>query len=348
MKTAYCIIAVVILLSIISGCSNQDNNPISAQKNEEGLLKTLEEHEARLCILARQLAVTLNDKDITDLLKYKFETASSRESILNFSDLLSENVKGATFLQKITADSLKSKYNLKSILTEGEINELINSFDHGLDFYFPVMEHRQSWKSIINKVLVAYPPLSIDDSEWEKIIAFTLNGNKQLLSAKTPPTEPVLIISPCEHYGDHSIEKNNLLKKTHSTSSDEWRMTINHFYLYDANEPWPGGDAEIYVKIEDYDWIRTDCYTIDDEGYYYNYNKPLNPAWSFMPSGQRKFEIWEDDWTSGDDRVEQYWHWPDENDPATKYVEVGTTYKLWYYGAHNEADLYMGMELYID
>lgn len=307
MKTLYLILSIVMFLLVVNGCSNKDNNPLSIQENDAGTLaKSIEEQEVYLSILAQQLAVSLNDQGIVDLLTDEFESTNTCEGILNFSDLLSKTVNGITFSKKITSESLKGKYNLERIITEREINDLINSFDYGLDFYFPVAEHRESWKSTINKVLVAYPPLSIDDSEWEKIIACTLNGNKQPLSAKTPPTEPVLIISPCEHYGDHSIEKNNLLKKTHSTLSGEWRMTINHFYLYDANEPWPGGDAEIYVKIGDYDW------------------------------------------TSGDDRVEQYWHWPDENDPETKYVEVGTTYKYWYYGAHNEADLYMGMELYID
>lgn len=347
MKKLFQILWIVLFFLAIYGCSNKDNNPLSIQENDAGTLaKSIEEQEVYLSILAQQLAVSLNDQGIVDLLKYEFESTNTCEGILNFSDLLSKTVNGVTFSIKITSESLKGKYNLERMITEREIYELINNFDYGLDFYFPVAEHRESWKSNINQILIAYPPLSIDDSKWEKIIAFALNGDKKILSAKTPPTEPVLIISPCEHYGDHSIEKNNKLKKTHSTSSGEWRMTINHFYLYDANEPWPGGDAEIYVKIEDYDWIRTDCYTIDDEGYYENYNKPLNPAWSFMPSGQRKFEVWEDDWTSGDDRVEQYWHWPDENDPETKYVEVGTTYKYWYYGAHNEADLYMGMELY--
>ena len=121
--------------------------------------------------------------------------------------------------KKISSDSFKRKYNLERILTEVEINKLISSFNYGLDFYFPYMEHRKSWKSNINQILMAYPPLSIDDNESEKIVAFTLNGNAQILCTKIPAIEPVLFIYPCEHYGDHSIENNTLLKKTLSTSS---------------------------------------------------------------------------------------------------------------------------------
>ena len=346
MKTPHCIIAVVILLLNIIGCSNQNNNPISAPKDEEAMLvKTVEQHEANLRILAQQLAVSLNDKDVTDLLKYKFETASSCESILNFSDLLSENVNGVAFSKKITSDSFKTKNQLERILTEGEIIELINSFDYGLDFYFPVMEHRESWKSNINKMFVAYPPLSMDDNKCYKIFAFTLNGNEKSLSAQAPPKEPVLILSPCEHHGDHSIETNTLSKQTLSTTSGFWSLTIYHFKLMDDHEPWYLGNAEIYVKLLDGGhWYSTYCYSIDEETTYWNYNKPINPAWASQPYGQRYFEVWEEDDTSGDDLVEKYWHWPDESDPETRNVDLWLTY--WYYGDNNDADLYMGMDYY--
>lgn len=53
MKTTYCIISVAILLFISSGCSNQNSNPISAQKaDEEMMAKAAEEQEAKLASLA--------------------------------------------------------------------------------------------------------------------------------------------------------------------------------------------------------------------------------------------------------------------------------------------------------
>jgi len=266
MKKLYHILAIVMFFIAVNGCSNRDNNPLSVQENDIGTLtKSTEEQEVYLSKLAQQLAVSLNDQAIVDLLKYEFETTNTCEGILNFSDLLSKKVNGVTFSKKITSDSLKSKYNLGKILTKEEIHKLLNSFDFGLDLYFPYVEHRQKWQSIINQILIAYPPLSVDDNKCKKITAFTLNGNEQLLSAKIPPAEPVLIISPCEHHGDHSIENNTLLKKTHSTSSGEWRLTIYHFKLMDDHEPWYKGNAEIYVKLLEGSWYRTDCYSIDKE-----------------------------------------------------------------------------------
>ena len=41
----------------------------------------------------------------------------------------------------------------------------MEGFEHGLDFYFSNAEHRENWKSNINQLLVAFPPLTIDDTE---------------------------------------------------------------------------------------------------------------------------------------------------------------------------------------
>lgn len=112
----------------------------------------------------------------------------------------------------------------------------------------------------------------------------------------------------------------------------------------DDHEPWYKGNAEIYVKLLDGGyWYATDCYSIDEETTYWNYNKPINPAWASMPSGQRMFEVWEEDESDPDDLVEKYWHWPYESSPQTRYVDVASTYQYWYYGYYNDPDLYMGM-----
>lgn len=253
MKATYCIILAAILLLVIIGCSNQNSNPISAQKSDEEMIaKAAEEQEAKLISLAQQLAVSLNDPDIIGLLKNKFETTNTREGILNFSELLTENVNGTTFAQKITADSLQRKYQLPRLLTAPEIIELIGSFEDGLDFYLPVAEHRTSWQGKMNQLMVAATPITIDDTEWQEIVAFGLNGVKRMLSAKEPPEEPVLVITPCEHHGDHSLASPKALSKTTSPTSGVWRLTILDFLLFDDKESWPNGDAEVFVKLLDY------------------------------------------------------------------------------------------------
>lgn len=339
MKITYCIILAAILLLVITSCSNQNSNPISAQKSDEEMIaKAAEEQEAKLVSLAQQLAVSLNDQDIIGLLKSKFETANSREGILNFSELLSETVKGATFVQKITADSLPTKYHLQHLLTATEITDLIGSFEDGLDFYLPVAEHRKCWQSKIGQLLVLAPPLSIDDTEWQELEAYDLNGTKQILSAKEPPQQPVLVITPCEHHGDHSLASPKALSKATSPSSGVWRLTILDFLLFDDKESWPNGDAEVFVKLLDYGkWYRTDCYDINSEGSYYNCDIPLDPYWSTPQYRQDWFEIREDDGGSKDDYIEKYWNW--DNHASTRLVDL--YYQYWYYGTSDNADVQM-------
>ena len=192
----------------------------------------------------------------------------------------------------------------------------------------------------MNQLMVAAPPITIDDTEWQEIIAYDLNGVKRILSAKKPPQEPVLVITPCEHHGDHSIPSKSALNKI--LYDPGWRMTILDFLLYDDHEPWSSGDAEIYVKLLDGGhWYSTDCCEINHEGNYYNYDKAIYPIWASQPSGQRMFEVWEEDDTSADDLVEKYWHWPNEGSSKTRYVDVSGIYTYTYYGDHNDADLTM-------
>jgi len=347
MKKLYLFLLLSVFFIIFNGCSNQDDNPVAIPPNDIGILaKNIENQETYLRILARQLAVSLNDPGIVNLLENKFETTNSRENILNFSELLSEEITHVTFARKITSASLKANQNLEKIITEGEIDGLIKCFDHGLDLYFPIVEHKTSWKSNINQIVVAYPPLSVDDNVCDKIVAFTLSGDEKELSAKTPPPEPVLLISPCEHNGDHSRSNGLPLNKSLAKATGEYRMTIYHFRLMNDHEPWYSGDAEIYVKLLYYGWNRTNCVDINEEKTYWDYNKFLNPAWFSMPTELYRFEVWEDDGSSGDDLVEQYWHYPYQDSDKSRYVDTATVWPRWYYGDANDADLYMSMKAY--
>jgi hypothetical protein len=197
----------------------------------------------------------------------------------------------------------------------------------------------------MNQLMVAAPPITIDDTEWQEVVAYDLNGIKRILSAKEPPQEPVLVITPCEHHGEHSPASSKSLSKTTSPSSGVWRLTILDFLLYDDHEPWSSGDAEIYAKVlNNSHWYSTNCYDINHEGSYYDCDIPLDPEWDFQPSGTRYFEIWEEDDTSADDLVEKYWHWPNPSDPKRRDVDLNQ--QRWSYGDNDDEDVQMRVIYY--
>jgi hypothetical protein len=112
----------------------------------------------------------------------------------------------------------------------------------------------------------------MDDNECEEIIAYTLNGESQFLDAKTPPDQPVLLISPCEHRGNHNygqypgkLEKKTIIHhfdKENSPTPEfatyippDWPvwgrwMEIHQIWINDDHEPWWKGDPEIYATYQ--------------------------------------------------------------------------------------------------
>lgn len=47
-------------------------------------------------------------------------------------------------------------------------------------------------------IWVAYTPLTIDDTEWDKIIAYDVKGKRHVLDAKNAPEQPVLVVGISE------------------------------------------------------------------------------------------------------------------------------------------------------
>ncbi len=333
------------ILVLLISCSEKDSVPLAPQINDDFTIsKRINNEMNNFEIFGRQFAVSLNDQEIVSFLKKEFNSASGVEKIMRLNDLLHKEINYVAFIDKLSSDSISSKYHLNRILSKEEIEELIGSYERGIDIYFPVEQHRRDWKNNVDKMIIALPPLKIDESDCKEIRGYKLNGKEILLDAKIAPFEPVLIISPCEHVS-HTNNDYFTPVKAYSMQSGQWRLTIYHFRLMDDHEPWYKGNAEIYVKVCDSGhWYRTDCYSIDEEKTYYNYNKPINPVWASQPLGQRYFEVWEDDSSDPDDLVEKYWHWPSQTDPKTRYVDLWLTY--WYYGDNNDADVYMGMQFY--
>ena len=88
---------------------------------------------------------------------------------------------------------------LKQVTAE-DFTMITQSLEPMVDVYFPVDEHRNNWYENKDKLLIAVVHPA---KEWEPATAYKLNGEKVLLDPYTPPEEPVLVVSLCEHGGIH-------------------------------------------------------------------------------------------------------------------------------------------------
>lgn len=384
------IVLLVITITLIGiSCSDVEKNSATAPSGQMKLQKTMlnfdvKTAETYLDLLARGMALALNSPLVQERLVDRIQLADTREKILDFSEWAAEMIAGKTVARRIIISG-----NLKSLdgetLTENGLFDIIAGFNPMLDIYFPVDKHRETWTNNRNNLLVAYNPLGIDDTEWEGVTAYTLSGEKRTLDPWNTPKEPVLVISLCEHHGNHSVEKKGFIDTDKNLIDDVlgastrygkcggggtkhkiWRIRVTDFRLMDDHEPWIAGDPEIYVKVrhpandDNANWRITDFPDVNEEKLYDEGSYSWLPKTiyseeyyhgNYNPAYNTDVEVWEDDgWgTGGDDEVETIWHYGIPSGQVTDFVHdwsLGYSGRAWYYGTNRDADLRMFVEIY--
>jgi hypothetical protein len=130
--------------------------------------------------LARRLALALADPAFRATLKAELEQSPFVEHKLQFQ----------SFLRASNRRALKEVARLSGTAestVEADANQAIP-----LEIYFPVHGHRAAWSGDPD-ILVASAR-----EDREAPIAYDVSGRRQVLSAKTPPTTPVLAVVPVE------------------------------------------------------------------------------------------------------------------------------------------------------
>jgi len=185
----------------------------------------------------------------------------------------------------------------------------------GLDFVAkPLVELRLANKSMLpawqagESPLFAFSPEG-DDSQWDYIEAFDINGNVELLDVYTLPERPVFVVGVDskralaegikvmrsvfskesgvsksvlrEVLSDASV---NVAANASATADDGSISTtvIKNIRLNDDQEPWISGDAEIYAIVNGVDPSRDEVVLdivempyLDDDGTTYSPNQVI-------------------------------------------------------------------------
>ncbi|WP_248579448.1 DUF3103 family protein [Nocardioides sp. InS609-2] len=111
-----------------------------------------------------------------------------------------------------------------------------------------------SWKSTDVVPLVAYVPEGIDDMDLKTVTAYDDEGRGYELDAWNAPTQPVLVIGPDET----AAHDRSAAPATRAFTPKQLRVAaascvgvrLNYVRLYNDNEPWALGMAEIFMTAK--------------------------------------------------------------------------------------------------
>ncbi len=204
-------------------------------------------------------------------------------------------------------------------------------------------------------ILVAYTPLTIDDTEWEEISAYDSEGNEYVLDAKTPPDFPVMVVGinervdPVTKKVRFGANESFLGKAALTTGVCSYYdvININIINVFDDKEPWSKGAAEIFTKVTyGSDSKRTNFTDLDYEGSYHYTNTSWLPKEVYRRSqiiNVWKIKVMEDDWPhwlDKDDLLDKEWHISEDlTDTASELiVPIPMLENRWLYGKNRNVD----------
>jgi hypothetical protein len=340
------LIAFLLIGIISSGCSDLNHNtPFSPEQSRTEaaapLAKAANDNQ-RLPAFAKKLASATADVNLRAAVVQAISQSGLDEKIASLKDLLQMSVAAGTFASAISVN--------------GEFVNAIDTHPLGIDVYFPVKAHRQAMLDNPQQdFLVTYFDGYQDDRVKRQFPAWDRSGNKIMLTTAAPPETPVLVITQCEHRGNHNTAVEAPCAEPDcgggggGGSNPVAVLKVIHFRLMDDNEPWTAGDPEIYVKaVYASQEVETQFPDVNDEKYYWNYCKTVY-SWPFWPGGNvSKFEVWEDDgWgTGGDDLLDKQWFNEGTGDHSV-VLQTAAGYAYWYRGeTHGDCDHYTQLKAY--
>lgn len=336
--------SILLTLSVLFliGCDEMRAPEEPTQNAEpQSLSKNSAQENRLLAGFAKKLALAANQSQFKTWLVQQLAESGQAEEIVTVQWLFGQNVGAARFVDAIQANAA--------------LVSLISTHAAGIDIYFPVEAHRQAMRQNPAQVfLIAYWDGYQDDQEERELTAWDRQGNEVTLTTAAVPSTPVLVITQCEHRGDHSVPEacgEDCGGGGGGGSNPVAVLKVVHFRLMDERESWPNGDPEIYVRVGygnpgSEQWEETQFPDVNDVGYYWNYCKTVYD-WPFWPGGDSKFEVWEDDaWgTFGDDLLDNVWYQEGPNVTTAYVSSLGSAY--WYRGQTNQdSDHYSQVKAY--
>jgi hypothetical protein len=182
----------LVLVIIPLGLAQNSESPSKARKTDVELSAAVHDGNAELDAIARMVAESLRQPGFRGLVRSEVAQSKKREHIVELEDFLARAAKrgnASQSVKKLHEHTGKAKHKIKQL----------DIWDReGFDLYFPVKDHFRKWKGDAD-LYVAYAPYG-NEEDVSEIYAYSVtDGNRYAFDRDAPPTNPVIIIAPCEH-----------------------------------------------------------------------------------------------------------------------------------------------------
>ncbi len=352
--------AVLLILStiVLLSCeSNSINSPIENNFNPAATFGTIDIDKADLALMTNENLAKADDKSLQEYeVKMKYFAMAIAKLLTDpeIGAYLKEEI-GKQFdndydaLWEVIADNeFTNKGKFKNIIRKlyNSKIDMVDQFNAVPLLQVSVPVHFDKW-NISKTILVAYDPVTKEDTEVEELVAFDQNGKKYVLDAQIEPDRPVVVIGLNERVAYLESDKSTSFKKILGTA---WNLEIVNFRLMDDHEPWWKGDPEIYVKTKKYgsSWDRTNFTKVNDEKTYWDNNHDWLPKTIYTTNINNPntdhhtvfTEIWEDDINNDDLLEKDKYIQADVYGYPQNYIRTNDYFQRWD-GTRNDADIWV-------
>jgi hypothetical protein len=366
-----------ILIFILFSCEKNSTNPALSNKipkhkqskhtiNDSIFFNGINSAQREL---AQALAIALTEEEVrTKIYEHVGLKFDGDFDVLYNTIATAYLQSGATFRERLVYGLMTFKSRMGIYLELEAANGLLDSLTGRIQkLQIAVPTKYANWDAESYIPLVTYMPFGIEDSLIDSVQAYDSNGNVYWLSALDEPDYPVIVIGVNERtningdvtYCDALSTGGETGGGSGGSGTQYDRVYINDFRLMDDHEPWTSGDPEIYVKTKRYNysenWRRTDFSHVNDERWYYDQDHSWLPKEIYSLSinttaEQIQVEVWEDDDTSSDDKLETVWWFAGwlnirTNPPWQSHFDFsrshGYTNRALYEGVNCDADVWM-------
>jgi hypothetical protein len=303
-------IAIFCILAIIGwyACNNPQaptDSPVFVNEQTPILTKKmLEGWRTGGDLLAKSLALALNDPQLTNLLRASLKT-DKRKSIL-LSNFFNMSANGRS-VKSILADRIgKSVEQFDRIVADASPIQ-VDEENWVLGIHFPVNENFDKWLDGEPALVMLFPWwINEQDLTQNDFYALDWLGQIRMLDMNVPPNEPTLVITPKITCGEDCGGGGS-----GGGGGSTNLLTIDETWLYDANELWPSGspDIETRMRIRNVgSWEHTDLDYLEnrfdaddcDERNEYDNDVHLNPP--IITTEIYQLKVYEEDaWPNSDD-----------------------------------------------
>ena len=222
-------LAALTAAAVLAGCGERPTAPASGAESAAGPASALVVHSPDVARerLARRLALSLGNARFRARLKRDLDRSPVREGKLHFQRYLAGGA--APELARVGGEPATA--------VESDARRAAP-----LELYLPVAEHRRRWTGD-ERVLVATAR-----GDHEAPVAYTTRGERLVLSARTPPSTPVLALVPSETDFDHAAA-NIIIDGGGPTQSPPPGLYMTYAHFVETFEGWLKGAPEFEVHL---------------------------------------------------------------------------------------------------